>query len=241
MTSASNGSFVPNPADTNKKYIISVGLSVSAINGFTLAMLYDALWGGEYSLTSNTTLNPTSDITVTRWASTTPGNADFAGGNQMQMRLSATLTHSAACTITTTYTDQAGGTGATTISIVPATGALINRIICNTTHNSATVMGHVPFMPLTNGDKSGVTKLEQVVVSGGTVTNGTVSHKIVRPLIMMPFIAASSYIEQDATLNIGNMVELRNASQVCGCYGWNVYSNGTTAAAMSAFLRTVEG
>lgn len=241
MTAASNGSWIPNPAGSNKKYIIGVDLSVTSISGFTLAMLYDALWGGEYSLTTNTTLNPSTDVAVTRWASTTAGNAEYAGGNMMQMRLSATLTHSAACTITTTYTDMAGGTGATTISIVPATGPLINRIICNTTHNSATVLTHSPFMPMTNGDKSGVHKLEQVVISGGTVTNGTISHKIVRPLILMPFIAASSYIEQDATLNIGNMIELHNASQVCGCYGWNLYSAGTTAAAMSAFLRTVEG
>ena len=240
MTAASNGSFIPNPAGSNKKYIIGVGLSVTAINGFTLAMLYDCLWAGEYSLTSNTTINPTTDVTVTRWSSTTPGNAAYAGGNMQQMRLSATLTHTGTPTITVSYTDQGGG-AASLITIAPATGLLINRIIGNTTHNSATVMGHTPFMPYSNGDESGATGLTQVVVSGGNVSSGSVSHKIIRPLIMMPFIAASSYIEQDATLNIGNMVELQNASQVCGCLGWNLYSNGTTAAAMSAFLRTVEG
>jgi hypothetical protein len=244
LDAASNGSWLTNPTAGHNKYIIGVGISVTAINGFTLAMLVDNLWAGEYSLTSNATINPTTDVAVTRWAATDAG-ADFAGGNMMQLRLSATLTHTVAPVITTTYVNQAGTDSRTTISTCPATGPLINRIIGNTTHNSATVLNHTPFMPLTNGagsgGDSGVTSLSQVVISGGTATSGSVSHKIVRPLILMPFIAASSYIEQDVTLNIGNMVQLRSVAQVCGCLGWNLYSNGTTAAAMSAFLRTVEG
>jgi hypothetical protein len=217
-----------------------MGLTVTSISGFSLAMLYDCLWAGSYSLTSNTTINPTTDVAVTRWASTTPGNADFAGGNMMQCVLTATLTHTGAATVTTTYVDQGGGAG-TTISLTPATGPLVNRIIFNTTHNSATVITSTPFMPLTNSGDSGVTSLSQVQIAGGTISSGAVYHKIVRPLLIMPFIAASSYIEQDSTLNVGNMVELHNVSQVCGCLGWNLFSGGTSAASMSAFLRMAEG
>jgi hypothetical protein len=181
-------------------------------------------------------------VAVTRYASTTPGNADYAGGNMMQCALTATLTHTVAGSLTTTYTDQGGTTGKTTISTMPATGPLAGRIVFNTPHNSATVIGSTPFMPLTNAGSSGVKNLEQVVVAGGTVSSGTVNHKIVRPLLVMPFIAANSFIEQDTTLNIGNMVELRNVSQVCGCLAWNVLCGaGTTAATMSAYMRTVEG
>jgi hypothetical protein len=242
LDATSNGSWLTNPTGTNKKYIVSVGLSVISITGFSLAMLYDCLWAGSYSLLSNTTIDPTTDVAVTRWASTTPGNADFAGGNMMQVVIySATLTHTAAYTMTVTYTDQAGVTGKTTISIAPATGPATYRILHNTTHNSATVITSTPFMPLTNAGSSGVTKLQSVQIAGGTVTVGTVYHKIVRPVLVMPFIAANSYIEQDTTLNIGNMPELHNVSQVCGCLGWNLFSAGTTAASMAAFLRMVEG
>jgi len=237
----SNGSWLINPQGTNKKYIVSLGVSITAVNGFALGMLYDQLWAGSYVVTSNATINPTTDVTVTRYASTTAGNADYAGGNQMLTTLSTTLTHTVAPVVTTTYTDGNGTTSKTTAYTCPATGALVNRVIGNTTYNTATVINSTPFMSLTNAGTPGVTKLEQVVVSGGTATVGTVSHKIVRPLVIMPFIAANTYVEQDTTLNIGNMVELRNASQVCGCIGWLAFSAGTTAASMSAFMRTVEG
>jgi hypothetical protein len=239
---ASNGSWLTNPAGSNKKYVVSIGLTVTNVQGFALAMLYDCLWAGSYSLTSNTTLAPNTPIGVTRWANTTPGNVDYAGGNMMQCVLTATLTHTGAATITTTYADQ-GGTGSkTTISITPATGPVLPRIISNTIHNSATVPGSTPFMPLSNSGSAGVTQVTQVVIAGGTITSGAVVHKIVRPLIIMPFIAATSYIEQDTTLNIGNMVELRNVSQVCGCLGWNVLCGpGSNNGSMAALLRMVEG
>lgn len=243
LNATSNGSWLTNPTGSNKKYIISMGLTIGSIAGFSLAMLYDCLWAGSYNLVSNNvTINPTTDVSVTRYASTTPGDADFAGGNMMQMVVySASFTFSVAGSITTTYTDELGNTGHTTIFIPSASGLLINRIVGNTGHNSATVIPCTPFMPLTNGGDSGVLKLEQVVIGGMTCTVGTVYHKIVRPLLIMPFIAASSYIEQDATLNLGNMIELHNVSQVCGCLGWNLFSTGTNAASMSAFMRTVEG
>lgn len=243
LTAASNGSWLSNPAGSNKKYIVSLGLTTTSINGFALAMLYDCLWAGSYNLVSNNaTINPSSDVTVTRYASTTAGNAEWAAGNMMQMVVySASFTFSVAGTITTTYTNQLNATGKTTIFIPSGSGLLLWRIVANTGHNSATVLPGTPFMPLTNGGDAGVYKLEQVVIAGMTCTVGTVYHKIVRPLIIMPFIAASSYIEQDSTLNIGNMVELHNASQVCGCLGWNLFSGGTNAGAISAFMRTVEG
>lgn len=246
LDAASNGTWLTNPIGSNKKYIVSMGLTTSNLTGFALAMLYDCLWAGSYALTSNATINPSSDILVTRYASTTPGNAEYAGGNMMQsVGYSATFTYTVAGTITTTYTNQAGTTGRTTIWVMGAitTATVVpQRIVGNQIHNTATVLASTPFMALTNSGDSGVTKLEQVVISGGTVTVGTVYHKIVRPLLIMPFIAAGSFIEQDTTLNIGNMVELHNVSQVCGCLGWNLLSGaGTTAATIAAFMRTVEG
>jgi hypothetical protein len=237
----SNGSWLTNPAGSNKKYIVSCGLTVSSITGFSLAMLYDQLWCGQMSITTNATVAPATPLAVTRYANTTPGNADYAGGNQLQFTMANTLTYTVNPSVTTTYVDGNGNTGKTTVFFPPATGALINRIVGNTTYNTANVITSTPFTSLTNAGTPGIKTFTQFVVAGGTVTSGAFNAKIVRPLIIMPFIAAASYIEQDATLNIGNMVELRNVSQVCGCLGWNAFSNGTTAVSMSAFLRMVEG
>ena len=233
-TTASSGSWLSNPGGSNKKYIASVGLSITSITGFSVAMLMDNLWSGSYNVLSATgTINPTTDVAVTRWAGTA------AAGNMMMVVMAGTLTHTVAPTLTTTYLDQAGGSQ-TTISIFPATGVLVNRVVCNTLHNSATVVASSPFMPMTNGSAYGVRQLSQIVNSA-TCTAGNVHHKIVRPLIIMPTIAANSYIEQDTTLNIGNMVELVNASQVVGCLSWAAFSAGTTTATWSSMIRMVEG
>ena len=242
MTAATNGSWISNPAGSNKKYIASCGVTITATSGFCLGMLYDCLWAGQYVITASaTTITASSPIAVTRWASTTAGNADFAGGNQMMMSLASTLTITTAGTLTTTYTDQAGVGSKSTIWVPGPTGALVNRVVGNTTHNTSTVINSTPFMPLTNSSSTGVTAVSAVATGVNSIAAGTINHKIVRPLLLMPFIAANSYIEQDTTLNVGNMVELRNASQVCGCLGWNTFSAGTTAASMSAFLRMIEG
>jgi hypothetical protein len=235
MNAASNGSWLDNASGSTLKYIVSVGLTTPNITGFTLAMLVDNLWAGSYVITSNATINPTTDVAVTRWSST-----DDSKGNMMMCTLASTLTHTAAATLTTSYTADDDSTD-TTISLCPATGLLINRVIFNTLQNSATVVASTPFMPLTSGGAAGVKGLQQVVISGGTVTAGTITHKIVRPLVIMPFIAANSYIEQDTTLNIGNMVELKTVSQVCGCLGFLVFTGGTTATTMSSMVRTAEG
>lgn len=230
MDAASNGSWLTNPTGSNKKYIVSMGLTVTNVTGFALAMLYDALWGGSYSVVSNNnSMTPSPAVTVTRWANTTAGNADFAGGNMMQNTVySASLTFSVAGTITLTYVDQ-GGTGSkTSIWIPSASGLLLPRIVGNTGHNSATVIASTPFMPLTNSGSSGVRSITNITPAGMTCTVGTLYTKIVRPLLIMPFIAAASYIEQDSTLNIGNMVELHNVSQVCGCLGWNILCGAGT-------------
>lgn len=236
----SNGSWLSNPAGSNRKYIVSLGNTVTSISGISLLMLYDCLWHGQYVITSNVTIAPTSPLTVTRYSATSAGR-EYAGGNMMQMTLASTLTFSVAGTVTTTYHDQAGAGSKTTIWVPGPTGALITRVVGNTTHNTATVIPSTPFLPLTNSGSSGVTSVDSVAIAGGTITAGTLNHKIVRPLLLMPFIAANSLIEQDATLNLGNMVELHNVSQVCGCLGFNVFSAGTTAVSMSAMMRTAEG
>lgn len=235
MDAASNGSWLVNPNGSNEKYIVSCGLTTPNITGFAMAMLYDCLWAGGYSLTSNTTIDPTTDVAVTRYA----GAA--ANGNRIMTTMTSTLTHTGAATVTITYVNEGGTSGKTTIFILPATGVAVNRVIGNTLHSSATVVTCTPFAPLTNGGDAGVRSLESIQIAGGTVSVGTVDTKIVRPLIMMPFIAANSYIEQDTTLNIGNMCELVNVSQVCGALSWAVFTAGSTATTMSAFLRTVEG
>lgn len=235
LDATSNGSWLANPGGTNKKYIVSCGLTTTSVGGASLALLVDNLWAGSESITSATTITATSSVPVTRYA----GAA--AAGNQLSMTLTATLTYSSGTpTLTFTYMDQGGNETRTGITVLPATGPLTNRVVGNTAHNAATVVSS-PFMPLTNAGSTGVRALKATSWNTITITSGSVDIKIVRPLVMMPFIAASSYIEQDTTLNIGNMVELATVSQVCGCLSWYVLGGGTTAFTFGSMLRTVEG
>jgi len=238
LDAASSGSWLVNPGGTNKKYLIACGLTASSITGYSLALLEDNLWNGSYSIVGspNTqSFTPASVPALVRYTGTD------SAGNRLKTVLGSTLTHTVPGTATFTYTDQAGTAGKTLISVPPPTGPLIDRVIFNTIHGYSTVVASTPYMPFTNAGSSGIRSLEQIDLSGGTISAGTVHSKIVRPLLMMPFIAAASFIEQDATMNIGNMIELVNASQVCGCLSWSVFSGGATPATMSAFLKMIEG
>ena len=236
LDSVSNGSWLTNPGGTNKKYVVSCGLTISSIIGFSLALLVDNLWNGEFIYTSNVTLTPTASVPTTRYATTA------SAGNMLMGTMVTAYTRTVAPTITVGYTDQAGvGSKSTTAILGAAIAASTSRVLMNNIHNSATVVASTPFMPFTNSGSYGIRAVDNIVISGGTVTVGTMSLKIVRPLILMPFIAAASFIEQDTTLNIGNMIELTNVTQVCGCLSWVLFSGGTTTATMGALLRTVEG
>lgn len=235
LNSASSGSWLTNPGGTNKKYLVACGITTTSITGYSLALLEDNLWNGEYVLTANTTITPSSPVALVRYTGTN------SAGNRLKTVLGSTLTHTVPGTATFTYTDQAGTAGKTLQSVPPATGALVHRVIFNTLQGVSTVVASTPYMPFTNAGSTGIRSLEEITIAGGTISAGTVHTKIVRPLLMMPFIAANSFIEQDATMNIGNMVELVNASQVCGCLNWSVFTGGASSATMSAFLKTIEG
>jgi hypothetical protein len=235
LNSASNGNWLTDPGGTNKKYLTECTMTTTNLTGYSMALLMDNLWAGWYLITGNTTITPTSPVALVRYSGTA------SAGNRITTVLETTLTHTVPGTATFTYTDQSGTGGKTLISVPPATGALLHRVIFNTLHNSSTVIQSSPFMPMTNAGSTGVRSIESITIAGGTISAGTVETKIVRPLMMIPFIAANSPVKEDSTGNPGNIIELVNASQVCGCLSWSVFTGGTTAATIAAMLRTVEG
>ena len=99
------------PVATNQRYLTTCGISTPSVGGFVYAMLVDILWGGRgWVITSNTTITPTSEPTLTRYYANYP-SAYNAAGNMLLNVLQSALTFSVAATITFTYTNQAGTGG----------------------------------------------------------------------------------------------------------------------------------
>jgi hypothetical protein len=236
---ATTGGAVPMPAAPSQRYLTTCGVSVANITGFSFAMLYDVLWAGRCVISSTATITPTSEPTLTRYFANYP-NAYNAAGNMILMVLTATLTFTVAGTLALTYTNQAGtGSQSTGAITYPASGPASPRVVFNQIGTSSTVNPATPFVNLAAGD-TGVQKVTTVTIAGLTATSGTADIMIVRPLLVIPYIAASSYIERDSTINMDGLIELvKGSDSQHGCLNWLFFTGGTTATTHSALIRTV--
>lgn len=128
-------------------------------NGIARIMIYDRLFhAGTFTTSDSITL-----ASQPSYSSRVPGGTDFTG---TQIWLEKINTVAGAATVTVTYMDQSGNTGATT-------GGVTNSVTANAIINC----------PLASGD-SGVQKIESVVSSGGGAAS-TFNVVVVRPLIML--------------------------------------------------------
>ena len=235
---ATTGGAVPMPAAASQRYLTTCGVSTPNIGGFVFAMLLDVLWAGRAVISANATLTPTSEPTLTRYQNNYP-NAYNSAGNMLLCVLQATMTFTVAGTITFTYNAEAGASHNTSAITYPATGQVSPRVVFNHLPASATINLASPFVPLAVGDL-GVQKVTTIAIAGLTATSGTMDCIIVRPLLVIPFIAASSYIERDSTINMDGLIELvKGSDSQHGCLNWLVFTGGATATTLAALIRTV--
>jgi hypothetical protein len=65
---------------------------------------------------------------------------------------------------------------------------------------------------------------------------------MVKPLVFMPGLGSSMYIERDSTVQIDGLLELVVGSDSqLGCLALYVLMNSTTTNVTNVFLRTAEG
>lgn len=224
MNNASTGAMQLANAPSGNRYLLTAGISVPSATGFAVVMLVDLLWAaGAVSVAS-------SPVTVTGSAVTrfTNSSTPNAVGNQMCICINAAI-GAVAINPVMTYTNQ-GNTGSRTASAATtAASAVAQRVFPADT----------AAITLQSGD-TGVVSIQSFTLS---TTTGTIDLYIYRPLMLIPTIAANTYVERDSTIQIDGIQQMMfgSDSQI-GCYGFLALAGGTSACAtQSGFVRTVYG
>jgi len=227
MNSASVGAIpIPDPPSGNR-YLLTAGVGVSAINGFSVLMLVDLLWAaGAVSVAS-------SPVTVTGSAVTryTSASTPNAAGNCLAIAIQSAI-GAVAINPVFTYTNQANTGSRTSGTCTVAASAIANRIFPSDT-------AAVTLSTTTTID-TGVISVQSFTCS---TTTGAIDLYIYRPLMLIPTIAINTFVERDSTVQIDGIQQLPVGSDShIGCLGFLALSNGTTAcASQSAYLRTCYG
>jgi hypothetical protein len=233
MNAATTGA-IPIPySGSSARYLTALGAQVSAINGFSALMLVDLLWsGGPITYGSSATVAATSTSpALTRYQ----GSAAAYAGNMLMVDV-GTLLGGTPGTMVVNYTEQDNSTTRNTAAITPTTAAgTANRVL------QGGVTYGPPFLPLVSGG-AGVSHVNSVTFGAGTSPTGNIYLNIVRPLLVIPTLAANSWVERDITTTMDSLIELvKGTDSQHGCLQFLGLGNSTTAAAMAYQLRTVTG
>lgn len=236
MNAASTGAIpIPYCGGSYTRFLTSFATQVASIVGFSAVMLVDILMAaGPFTVpTSTGTTTPTAvSPALTRYNGTNgPGYA----GNQLMISV-GTLFGGTQGSFAITYTNQSG-TQHTTTAFTPVTAAgTANRILQNG------VTFGPPFIPLASGD-TGIQNVVSFTLSGSPSSpTGTIYFHIVRPLLILPTLAANSWVERDITTTMDALIPLVSGSDSQhGCLAVLGLGNGTTASEMWYSLRTVFG
>jgi hypothetical protein len=209
---------IPNPSNTNHKYLLTAGFYATSIVYFY--MLVDILVGVS-GISSNSSSNSVNTVALTRYTS---------GAGVWPAMEPTTAQSSGAFNWGGTYTNQAGSS-ASFQATAAFSGCPLYRLSAST--------GVSPFMPILASGDYGVQSI-QTITTSAQVT-GTLNLYLVYPLMLIPAVTSYTYAERDSTIQIDGICELMNASQVIGCLGCFLISSTTSSGALGGFIRTCEG
>jgi hypothetical protein len=205
---------------TTDRYLLSAGISVPAVNGFSAMMLVDVVWLANYA----TSASPGS-VSM-------PALTRYTSGQGLQIGCAVSTTFGAFTpTITVTYNAPEGNSHTTN------TGAFASALASPKMMPLAT-----PYLPLAAGD-TGVTAITNVALDTTNAT-GAFDLFLYKPLMIIPTIAAYSFIEKDLSANIDGITRLDKHSSTYknGCLCWLGLGGGTNAMANSqGMIRSVKG
>jgi len=226
-TTGAFSNYLTNPTGSDKKYLIAVGWGATSAHNF--AILCDQhTQGGSFRLTvtsAETVASP--ETTVRQYGPGTNGT-----GNQIVATVTTARTTPTASNSTITYLDGTGGSSSA-VNAMQATTDPVDR--CLALPNVGT-----PFAALASGD-IGVRQVSAHTKAATADAAGACAIQIVTPLAFVPGVAANTYIERDAPMNIDGLEELANSSLVIGCLKMLVFANASSLGTMVVFLRTAAG
>jgi hypothetical protein len=222
MNRASTGAVpLQNPA-SGSKYLLTFGVTVPSVTGFSAIMLADILVAAA-NISANTTAAQTvNTAALTRYTS---------GAGVLMTTAVTTALGATASNLTVTYTNSDGTAGRSTGAIAMTGSAAVNRLQPG---------AGGPMIPLQSGD-AGVRSVQTVQFSAA-MGAGVLDLYLYRPLVMIPTVAANTFIERDSTVQIDGLSELVTGtdSQI-GCLGCFVLTGGTATTTLTGFLRTCNG
>jgi hypothetical protein len=214
MQSTNAGAISIKAANNEDAYLLTGGVNVSAISGFSAIMLVDVVWGVKL------------DTSQSAGAITTPAWTRYTDGKGLQILCFGETATSAAVSPQITYNAPEG-----------------NGHACNITTPNPSVVAQCypvlqPFGTLAAGD-TGVTGISNISITSGTA--GQMVIAVVKPLMVIPTVAAASYVERDSTSQIDGLIKLpRGSDNLFPCIGMMAFAGGTSACAtQSGFIRKV--
>ena len=225
LTAATTGAFTQfwNPGGTDTTHFIGGGVTASVVNNTLL--LYDRIF--DVAKTMNATTTEAVTGVPTRYQSTTPTAADYAGGNFLFVEVGGTALAATAHNWTVcTYTNQAGS-GATLPSLTGNSGAIVDRL----DHPAGQW-----FAPLATGD-TGVKALTQMQCNA-LVATGAVNFVIGHPIAMLPCPVANMICQMDGIGSAFNLVRIFDDA----CLSFlEICKPATTATNYAGVFSTVAG
>jgi hypothetical protein len=226
------GACLTNPGGSDKKYLISLGWGNSTAHNW--AILVDVLQdAGRFRL------NPTAAETIAAPAdipSRLYGPSGTLGmGCQIVAPIDVVRGTPAAGTLQINYRNTASADTNTGAAAMSATADPIYRCLPFPSTNTGS-----PFISLAAGDV-GVKRIISSTRAATSDASGSFVMKIVFPLVSLPGIAANTYVERDAPMNIDGLIELANASQVMGCLDMLMLAGGNASGAIVSLAKTVAG
>lgn len=214
-----------NPTGGDTQHFVGSRI-VSNVSSLT-PLLYDRIFMVNKTMNSNATEAVTG--VPTRYQSSTPSNADYAGGNFVFPEVGATALASGAHNWNAClYRNQAGTDNQTFPIAVGLSGAGARKI-------DLAVPGW--FLPLAAGD-IGVMDLAQMQYDTSAIATGVLNFVIGHPIAFMPVIGANELFKEDGIMTAFNLTRIFDDAALAIMV---IYHAAGTAPVITAVVDTVSG
>jgi hypothetical protein len=222
-TDATTGALLfTNPSGGDTQHFLRADMSANAIN--TL-LLYDRIFAVAKTMNSTATESVTG--VPTRYQSSTPTAADYAGGNFLFIECGTALPATAHNWTTCLYRNQAGTDSQTLPSVTGNSSNIINRL---------DQPANTWFCPLATGDV-GIMDLAQMQCSAAVAT-GAIDFVIGHPIAFIPCPVANLIIPTDGMRNAMKMTRIFDDA----CLAFlEITKPATTATTYSGVLASIYG
>jgi len=212
---------IQKPNSPDKKYLINFG--TNHMTGTNIVVLIDLLVAAGNILGNTNSLQTVNTSAPTRYTD---------GKGVMMILVVTTQLGGTAANVTITYTgNDSQGSGR-------STGAIAMTTSCITFRLQPVTGGFLT--PLQTGD-IGVKSVQSLQLSA-SMTAGVMDLYLLKPLLIMPTLATTTYVERSTPGMLGGLIELvQDGSQNIGCLTFLVNTSTTSTGVQTYFTQTCSG